>query len=161
MRRKLPVLLLALIILLQAFVPAVYAASENEAISSNIYLCPFDATPEGAAEAVGKKPIVIGENMQRVKPYADEIGGHAYKPWKNDPFDFDLGMKRNQRWINDMKKEGREIIDIGPDFSRRSLGREPSPFYNMERTQLKGYENYRKAFERDGRLSGGVPGLDS
>lgn len=33
MRRKLLVLILALIILLQAFVPAVYAVSENEAVS--------------------------------------------------------------------------------------------------------------------------------
>lgn len=102
----------------------------------------------------------MGENVKRVKQYADEVGGHAYNPWKNDPFDFDLGMKRNERWINNMMKEGREIIDIGPDFSRRSLGREPSPFYNMERSQVKGYENYKKVFERDGRLSGGVPGLD-
>lgn len=50
MRRKLPVLMLALIILLQAFVPAVYGASENEAVSSSVYLCPFDATSEGAGK---------------------------------------------------------------------------------------------------------------
>jgi hypothetical protein len=99
--------------------------------------------------------------MQRVKQYADEIGGHAYKPWKNDPFDFDLGMKRNKRWINDMKKEGREIIDIGPDFMERSMGiRQPSKFYGMERQQVKGYENYKRVFERDGKFSGGVLGLD-
>ena len=40
--------MLILLILLQAFVPAVYDASENEAISLNIYLCPFDTTSEGA-----------------------------------------------------------------------------------------------------------------
>jgi RHS repeat-associated protein len=107
-----------------------------------------------------KKPIIIGENMKRVKQYAKEIGGHAYRPWKNDPFDFNLAMKRNKRWINDMMKEGREIIDIGPDFSRRSLGRDPSPFYNMERSQVKGYSNYKKVFERDGCLSGGVKDFD-
>ena len=36
-------------------------------------------------------------------------------------------------------------LDIGPDFLRRSLGRDPSPFYNMERSQVKGYENYKKS----------------
>ena len=34
-----------------------------------------------------------------------------------------------------------------------------SPFYEMERRNITGYENYRKAFERDGN-TGGVPGLD-
>jgi|GEM_PF-4313990 putative cell wall-binding protein len=53
MKKKLPVLILALIILLQAFVPVVYAASENVAISSSVYLCPFDTTSEGAATKTG------------------------------------------------------------------------------------------------------------
>lgn len=69
-------------------------------------------------------------------------------------------MKRNKRWINDVMKEGREIIDIGPDFTRRSLGSKPSSFYNMERLQVEGYLNYSKVFERNSRFSGGVPGLD-
>jgi hypothetical protein len=30
----------------------------------------------------------------------------------------------------------------------------------MERTQVKGYENYTKVFEREGKLSCGVPKLD-
>jgi len=55
MRRKLPILILALVILLQAFIPAVYAASENEAIFSSVYLCPFDTISEGA----GNKTLSI------------------------------------------------------------------------------------------------------
>ncbi len=110
--------------------------------------------------AVPKKPpIIIGENMKRVREYADQVGGDVYRPWKNDPFDFDLAMRRNERWIKDMKRQGREIIDIGPDFNRRLNGRNPSDFYNMERRNLKGYSNYDKAFTRNGR-HGGVPGLD-
>jgi putative cell wall-binding protein len=50
MRRKLPVLILALIILLQAFTPAVFAASKNEVQSQTAYLCPFDPTSEGAGK---------------------------------------------------------------------------------------------------------------
>lgn len=90
-------------------------------------------------------------------PYADEIGGHAYRPWKNDPFDYNTAMRRNKRWINDMMNEGREIVDIGPDFARRRAGVSPSDFYNMERTQVKGYSNYRKVFTRQG-IYGGLFG---
>lgn len=47
MRKKLPILLLALIILMQVFVPAVYAASKNEVISSTPSFCSQDTTLEG------------------------------------------------------------------------------------------------------------------
>jgi hypothetical protein len=97
--------------------------------------------------------------MKRVKQYADEVGGHAYRPWKNDPFDFDLGMARNERWIGDQVRAEREVIDIGPDFQRRAATGIRSHFYKMERRKLNGYENYRKAFQRSGQ-TGGVPGLD-
>lgn len=98
--------------------------------------------------------------MSRVQQFADKVGGHAYRPWKLESFDFDLAMSRNQRWIDDQIRQGRTIIDIGPDFNRRSIGSPPSPFYNMERSRLDGYEGYIKAFIRTGRNSGGVPGLD-
>ena len=75
-------------------------------------------------------------------------------PWPNSPFDGDIAMLRNKRWINDMMKEGREIIDIGPDFARRRLGKAPSDFYNMERTQVKGYAKYDKVFTRNGKYGG-------
>ena len=107
-----------------------------------------------AAKVAKKAPIVVGENMNRVKKYAEEIGAEVYKPWKNDPWDFDLGMKRNKRWIKDKMREGREIIDIGPDFARRRTGYGASPFYEMERTQLKGYSNYKKVFTRSGKFGG-------
>jgi hypothetical protein len=78
----------------------------------------------------------------------------------NDPFDFELGMRRNERMISDAVRSGREIVDIGPDFARRAAGRDPSPFYNMERRITSGYSGYSRAFERSGPLEGGVPGLD-
>lgn len=56
MRKKLPILLLALIILLQVFVPAVYAASENEVATSSASFCPFDTTPEGAGQVIDDLP---------------------------------------------------------------------------------------------------------
>jgi hypothetical protein len=112
--------------------------------------------------APNRRPIVIGENMDRVSQYADDIGGHAYRPWKNEPFDYDLGMSRNKRWLQDQIRDGREIIDIGPDFRRRmTKGGEGSPFYEMERRILREsqYDNYQKVFERFGQ-EGGVPGFD-
>jgi len=57
-------------------------------------------------------------------------------------------------------RDGRQIIDIGPDFARRAAGRPPSDFYNMERRVTDGYDGYTKVFERRGPMSGGVPGLD-
>ncbi|MBY8870381.1 DNRLRE domain-containing protein [Micromonospora sp. PLK6-60] len=115
---------------------------------------------KAAGAGGGKAPLIIGENMTRVKEYAKQVGGHAYRPWKNDPFDFALGMRRNERMIKDAMRSGREIIDIGPDFARRAAGRAASPFYNMERRVTSGYANYSKVFERFGKLDGGVPGFD-
>ena len=74
-------------------------------------------------------------------------------------------MKRNQRWIRDQRREGRKVIDIGPAFPRRARRAEQgirpdSEFYNMERQELEGYENYVKHFNRQGKYQGGVPGLD-
>lgn len=51
MRRKLPVLILALIILLQVFIPATFAVSKNEAISLTASFCSLGTTPEGAGKA--------------------------------------------------------------------------------------------------------------
>jgi RHS repeat-associated protein/uncharacterized repeat protein (TIGR01451 family) len=116
---------------------------------------------DDVARAASKPPIVIGENMRRVKQYAAETGGHAYRPWKNDPFDADLAMRRNARYMDDQMRQGREIVDIGPDFNRRNATGYRSPYYEMERKKLNdaGYSNYRKVFTRNGK-SGGVRGLD-
>ena len=83
---------------------------------------------------IGKKaPIVIGENMsERVIPFAKEIGGTYYKPWKMDLFEMDLALKRDERWIRNIVKEGREIIDIGIDKTRQTR----SPFYKRENRVL-------------------------
>ncbi len=122
-------------------------------------------TPSGAvvsAAEVGTKlrPLVIGENMTRVRQFATEIGGRAYTPLKNSPFDEALAVRRNERMIRDAVRSGTEIVDIGPDFARRASGGGASPFYNLERRLTSGYDNYTKAFERFGSDKGGVAGLD-
>jgi hypothetical protein len=105
------------------------------------------------------KPIIIGENMSRVCKYADKIGGQVYKPWKNNPFDKGVAMRRNMSWIDSQMRNGREIIDIGPSFQRRIEKGGASAFYEMERARVKDYNNYSKVFTRKGN-TGGVKGLD-
>ena len=132
----------------------------------------LDALPSAgpavaAAIAPQRPPIVIGEGMKRVEEYAKQIGAEHYNPWARGSDVEATMMRRNKRWINEKKGEGRDIIDIGPDFKGRldfkltngQEGRTPSKFYNMEREQLKGYDNVQKVWKREGPL-GGVPGLD-
>lgn len=66
-----------------------------------------------------------------------------------------------------MKAQGREIIDIGPDFAERlrhrknpAVGRSPSRHYGRERKQLLDYDDYRREYIRTGKYQGGVPNLD-
>ncbi|TAN84046.1 MAG: hypothetical protein EYR95_18135 [Phormidium sp. SL48-SHIP] len=110
------------------------------------------------------KTVVIGENMKRVNRYADNFGGTTIDTWLN-------GRKwtpqLNDDFIATMKAQGREIKDIGPDFSRRlrnranpSQGRPPSDIYGGERRELLDYDNYQRLYERSGRYEGGVPGFD-
>ena len=71
-------------------------------------------------------------------------------------------MEANRLWIQEARNAGKQVIDIGPDFARRAQRveqgiRPDSIFYNMERMETKGYENYLKVFERTGKYTGGVP----
>ena len=115
------------------------------------------------ASRSGRPPIVIGENMaERVIPYAQQIGAQTI----NDFIPAERwSMEANETWIKQMRAEGREITDIGPDFDRRLYRathgiRPDSEAYNLERRVLQEYEGYRKVFQRSGKYWGGVPGLD-
>ncbi len=110
------------------------------------------------------KPVVIGENMDRVKAYAGE--------WAETIDDWLAGRKwsleLNRVWVQEMMKQGRRVYDIGPDFARRlkrfaaiRAGKQgvPPPIseaYNLERQILKGYPNYIKRYIRTGRCEGYV-----
>ena len=72
-------------------------------------------------------------------------------------------MAANKSWAQQMKLEGRKIIDIGPDFSRRlDLYKNDkqiySPAYNLERFEFKNYDGYDKIFDRIGPLNFGNEG---
>jgi hypothetical protein len=119
---------------------------------------------QGARQASRElKPVVIGENMDRVKAYAGE--------WAETIDDWLAGRKwsleLNEVWMQEVKAQGRPVIDIGPHFERRwrfvrglEGGRPPSDVYALERRLLRGYPFYEKRFIRGGRYGGGVPGLN-
>jgi hypothetical protein len=98
--------------------------------------------------------VVIGENMTRVREYAQRVGAETFTG---------TGMEANREWIRTATASGKEVVDIGPDFGRRLermlQGKRPgSPFYNMERMETRG--GSISVFERIGKYEGGVPGLD-
>lgn len=51
---------------------------------------PRTAVSAPQRQEAARKPLVIGENMARVRQYADEIGGHAYRPWSGASYDVAL-----------------------------------------------------------------------
>jgi RHS repeat-associated protein len=89
------------------------------------------------AGKAGRRAIVIGENMTRVKAAANAMDAAAYRPWKILPWDEAKAMARNEKWIRKKMKQGCEIIDIGVDPSRATR----SPFYEMEKRNI-GNANY-------------------
>lgn len=114
--------------------------------------CGYELAPESLL-AAKSGTVVIGENMARVEGYASRIGAETFQG---------TGMEANRLWIQQARSAGNQVIDIGPDFARRvqrvEQGIRPdSLFYNMERMETTGYENYLKVFERTGKYTGGVP----
>lgn len=73
----------------------------------------------------------------RVIPTAKKQGADYYKPKKTKGD----SLKKNERWIDDQMRKGREIIDIGPDPRRskrslpyvsatKSVAKEPNRIYS-------------------------------
>jgi len=93
----------------------------------------------------------------RVNPYAESIGAETIDDWLGGR---NWDQELNEQFISDMKAQNRQIIDLGPDFERRSLGVPPSSVYGSERQQMLNYANYERVYQRFGKYSGGVPGFD-
>jgi RHS repeat-associated protein len=109
-------------------------------------------------------PVVIGENMARVKAYAQRIGGVTIDDWLGGRA---WSEKLNDEFIHSMKSQRREFVDIGPDTGRRLRhridpvrGRPHSAVYGAERRQLQDYSGYSQAYTRTGRYESGVEGLE-
>ncbi len=109
----------------------------------------------GRSECLASKNgvVVIGEDMARVRDFASKIGGETFGG---------KSLEENRLWIQEVRAAGKQVIDIGPAFERRALRlsqglRPDSPFYNVERMETAGYENYIKAFERTSKYTGGLP----
>jgi hypothetical protein len=96
------------------------------------------------------KPLIIGENMDRVRRYAAEVGGTFYRQRAAV-----VTKKLNTRMIQRYKNKNRVILDIGPDFARRTNGG-ARELYELERRLTKGYPLFRKVWTRTGKRSGGM-----
>jgi len=108
-------------------------------------------------------PVVIGENMRRVGKHAKDIDGVTITDWLNGRT---WTPELNQQFIEEMKRQGRHFVDIGPDFGRRLKhkmgipdGAPPSSIYGCERKQLLDYDNYTPVYSRTGKFSGDAPYL--
>ena len=91
----------------------------------------------------GKKTVVLGENMTRVKKAAkilqkEGVDAKWYQAWsKNFPTmgkqmskdELSKALKRNDKWLKSKLDEGYQIIDIGIDSTRKG---ERSIFYQTE-----------------------------
>jgi RHS repeat-associated protein len=114
---------------------------------------------------VSRPPVVLGENMVgRVIPFAKSVGGETIVDWLAGR---SWTQQLNDDFIEHIKAEGRQILDIGPDFSRRlrfhldpPSDRGGRPVYDSERELLRGYGKRTRLFVRTGRFAGGVPGFD-
>lgn len=99
MRKKLPVLLLALTILVQVFIPAVYAASKNEEQFQTAYFCASDTTSEGAGQSVA--------NTNATKLYRVMSEGEYNSLVKNGQFtQYDKAME--SKWFATNTKDAAE-----------------------------------------------------
>lgn len=166
MRRKLPILVLALIILLQAFVPAVYATSKIEAISSNVSLCPFDITSKGAGNNLKftyknnpmdnpKAAQDIIENPAAVygyspNPNSTRIGEFANKIDWYDPNQVEIARQsrqeyhmRNQQKLEELYSQGYSTEDIAHKIVNERNANRLNSYLN--RGDMEGYKIARKS----------------
>jgi hypothetical protein len=100
------------------------------------------------------RPVVIGEQQDRVDYAAARFGGEVYaglpehKAAAMDEADLRLAeLQDNEDWINRMKEENRLIIDTGPAESRASYPQPTRPpgwprsSYEVETDAIQGYPN--------------------
>lgn len=110
MRRKLLVLVLAVVILLQVFSPAVFAVSKNEAESKTASFCTSDLTSEGAGKVQAPQKV-IGHYPEYVK-MSSKLGT---KPF-SIPDNIWSKMTPSEQWAANQKFLDRAIAK-GSEFN--------------------------------------------
>lgn len=99
-------------------------------------------SPALVAAKSGPRTIAIGEDMERVIPFAKKNGADWYKPDPNAPPS--KWMENNRQWINDRMDEGCRILDCGPAPGRSNYPNPTSRYYQMELDEIfkRGNVNY-------------------
>jgi hypothetical protein len=113
-----------------------------------------------AVAASGRPAVVIGENQTRVTKYAKSLRAGTYTgmPGYNEldgkipkkVLD-DLALEDNKRWIQNQMNSGTMIVDIGPDYVRRSRRGTISDAYIMERKTIENYDSHMIVFQDMGK----------
>jgi RHS repeat-associated protein len=81
------------------------------------------------------RPVVIGENQQRVIAYAEAHGLDYYHSWRSHGGFF---MQQNAEWLeHDVMARSRTIVDIGPAPGNKFYPDISSPYYQMERDMIE------------------------
>lgn len=142
MRKKLPVLLLVLIILMQAFTPVTYAASKNEEQSQTAYFCPSDATSEGAGKT-GDNLVYLSKNADGVTQYVGITNNIARKQAEHlasKGIEIEPLMKNLSR--SDARAVEQALIEI------HGLGKNGGTLINKINSTGKTNPQYAKSLER-------------
>ena len=87
--------------------------------------------------------FIGGNSHERVIPCAEKLGARYFVPTHRDA-PFEVMMRENRQWIDEMMKAGVPIIDLGPD---PRLGKN-GPFYAMELNRVLGDgRSYRQYYD--------------
>jgi RHS repeat-associated protein len=110
------------------------------------------AAPEAAGAAL--RPIVIGENMERVNAAASAFDAEIYGGFDNvdglTGSDLDEArLSHNSEWLRAGMAEGRRVIDIGPDPGNELFPGVTKDAYAMELYELEsgGYTNIMQPYD--------------
>ncbi len=142
-------------------------ASDASAVAGSGRRAVAQEIAEEASERLARKtPVVIGENMERVRKYATLRGYKTINDfvpqaeWRGlqlylggGKAGVDAMKALNRDWIRRMIREGWKIVDIGPDPTRTTR----SEFYLLELEELAKvkYPYYKRVFGKRG-----VKGID-
>lgn len=124
-----------------AFVPGVGGLGKLGKFASHA----DDVSRAVKAAGKSKRIAIIGEDMKgRVLPFAKRLESKGLKVETFTPskgLSMNQALEENAQWVRNLKKEGVAIADIGPSPARPMFPEPSSPFYGVERQEVKGYWN--------------------
>jgi len=87
---------------------------------------------EGGSMPIKGRTVVIGEDMNRVRPFAKQYGYECFET-KSPPSQW---MSENRAWFRARLGEGYTIVDLGTSPTKPNYPYISSPYYRMEIEEL-------------------------